>query len=143
MIVLNKVDLIDKEKLNQIKSKFHDDVIILSAVTHYGLNHFLDKTVEILQTAPKITLEVPYLKLVEEKAEELLYNITLDDDNVYSLSGNVIEALFYRTDFSNEASVKRFSYQLRQLKIHERLREFGVKDGDTVKILGYEFEFYD
>ncbi|MGI6787784.1 MAG: GTPase ObgE [Acholeplasmataceae bacterium] len=143
VIVLNKVDLIDKEKLNQIKSKFHDDVIILSAVTHYGLNHFLDKTVEILQTAPKITLEVPYLKLVEEKAEELLYNITLDDDNVYSLSGNVIEALFYRTDFSNEASVKRFSYQLRQLKIHERLREFGVKDGDTVKILGYEFEFYD
>ena len=80
---------------------------------------------------------------VENRKEELIYNITLGDDGIYSLSGSVIEALFYRTDFSNEASVKRFSYQLRQLQIHERLREAGIKNGDTVKILGYEFEFYD
>ncbi len=143
VVVLNKVDLLTEEKINQIKEKFNRDVILLSAITHQGINEFLDKTVSVLKTAPKISLTVEYHKLIEEKPETLLYDITLGDDGLYSLSGSVIEALFYRTDFSNEASVKRFSYQLRQLQIHERLREAGVKNGDTVKILGFEFEFYD
>ncbi|MGI6771148.1 MAG: GTPase ObgE [Acholeplasmataceae bacterium] len=143
VVVLNKIDLLTEEEINKIKAKFNQDVLLLSAVTKKGLSTFLDKTVEVLQMAPKIILEIPYEELIENKKEELIYNITLDDDGIYSLSGSVIEALFYRTDFSNEASVKRFSYQLRQLQIHERLREAGIKNGDTVKILGYEFEFYD
>lgn len=143
VVVLNKIDLLNEEEINKIKAKFNQDVLLLSAVTKKGLSTFLDKTVEVLQMAPKIILEIPYEELIENKKEELIYNITLDDDGIYSLSGSVIEALFYRTDFSNEASVKRFSYQLRQLQIHERLREAGIKNGDTVKILGYEFEFYD
>lgn len=143
VVVLNKIDLLTEEEINKIKAKFNQDVLLLSAVTKKGLSTFLDKTVEVLQMAPKIILEIPYEELIENRKEELIYNITLDDDGIYSLSGSVIEALFYRTDFSNEASVKRFSYQLRQLQIHERLREAGIKNGDTVKILGYEFEFYD
>jgi len=143
VVVLNKIDLLTEEEINKIKAKFNQDVLLLSAVTKKGLSTFLDKTVEVLQMAPKIILEIPYEELIETKKEELIYNITLGDDGIYSLSGSVIEALFYRTDFSNEASVKRFSYQLRQLQIHERLREAGIKNGDTVKILGYEFEFYD
>lgn len=143
VVVLNKIDLLTEEEINKIKAKFNQDVLLLSAVTKKGLSTFLDKTVEVLQMAPKIILEIPYEELIENRKEELIYNITLGDDGIYSLSGSVIEALFYRTDFSNEASVKRFSYQLRQLQIHERLREAGIKNGDTVKILGYEFEFYD
>lgn len=143
VVVLNKIDLLTEAEINKIKAKFNQDVLLLSAVTQNGLETFLDKTVEVLQTAPKITLEISYEELIENKKEELIYNITLGDDGIFSLSGSVIEALFYRTDFSNEASVKRFSYQLRQLQIHERLREAGIKNGDTVKILGYEFEFYD
>lgn len=143
VVVLNKIDLLTEYKLNQVIAKFDNDILLISAVTQTGINEFLDKTVEILKTAPKIKLEIPYEELIENKTEQQLYTITLGDDGIYSLSGNVIEALFYRTDFSNEVSVKRFSYQLRQLQIHERLREAGVKNGDTVKILGYEFEFYD
>ena len=47
------------------------------------------------------------------------------------------------TDFTKDQSVKRFSRILRSLGIDARLRENGVKNGDTVRIFMYEFEFLD
>ena len=32
---------------------------------------------------------------------------------------------------------------IRNLGIEDRLKELGVKEGDTVKILEWEFEWYD
>ena len=32
---------------------------------------------------------------------------------------------------------------MRELGVDAKLRELGVKDGDIVSILGYEFEFID
>ena len=36
-----------------------------------------------------------------------------------------------------------FARKLRLLGVDAKLRELGVKNDDTVLILGYEFEFYD
>ena len=49
----------------------------------------------------------------------------------------------YQTDFTKDQSVKRFSRQMRSLGIDAKLRDLGVKNGDTVKIFDYEFEFVD
>lgn len=47
------------------------------------------------------------------------------------------------TDFSRDESVRRFSRQMRGMGIDEALRQRGAKDGDTVKLMEYEFEFID
>ncbi len=47
------------------------------------------------------------------------------------------------TDFSRDESVRRFARQLRGMGVDEALREKGAKDGDTVKLLDYEFEFIE
>lgn len=143
IVVLNKIDAIDEEVVKQVKAGLPVESIAISAVTRTGIDEFLDKLTETVKSAPEIKIIEEYIYAEELKSDESLYQITLDDDNTYNLSGQVIERMFYRTDFSNEASVKRFAFQLRHLGIHERLRDHGVKDGDTVKILGYEFEFYD
>jgi len=41
---------------------------------------------------------------------------------------------------SNEA-VLRFSGKLRKLGIDDALKEMGAKEGDTIRILDFEFEF--
>ena len=143
VVVLNKIDAVDLKTVEKVKSKLPKDAVIISAVTKENIEVMLDKITEVLKVAPipQISEEYIYSQKIQDTPQ--LFNITLDDDNSYNLTGDVIERMFYRTDFSNEASAKRFAYQLQHLGIHDRLREFGVKDGDTVKILGYEFEFQD
>lgn len=62
---------------------------------------------------------------------------------MFVVSGDAIEKLFKMTDFSRDESVRRFARQLRGMGVDDALREKGAKDGDTVKLLDYEFEFID
>ena len=50
---------------------------------------------------------------------------------------------FQVTDFEKEETVKLFARRIRNLGVDDELRKLGVKHGDTVRILGYEFEFLD
>ena len=47
------------------------------------------------------------------------------------------------TDFKHDQSIKRFARQLRSIGVDRELRERGVKNGDTVRIFDFEFEFID
>ena len=55
----------------------------------------------------------------------------------------MIKKLFDKTDFNNDPSIRRFAKQIRDLGVDAALREKGVQNGDTVRILDYEFEFFD
>ena len=55
----------------------------------------------------------------------------------------MIKKYFDITDFNQEENVKLFARRIRNLGVDEKLRKLGVKHGDTVRILGYEFEFFD
>lgn len=141
LILLTKCDLVDENKIKEIKKTF-PNAIFVSALTAWNLDSLLNQLVKTLKELPPIKL-IPEIKIYDEPIlNEKLYDIKLIDD-AYVLIGDVIEKLFYRTDFSNDASVKRFSYQLRSLGVDEQLRKLGVRNGDTIRILNYEFEFYD
>ena len=47
------------------------------------------------------------------------------------------------TDFTSDTSVARFARQLRGYGLDDELRKLGVKNGDTVRIFEFEFEFID
>ena len=74
---------------------------------------------------------------------ETLFEIKLADNQVYEVTGDRLKKIFDMTDFSKDQSLKRFSRQLRALGVDLALRERGVKNGDTVSIFGYEFDFID
>ena len=40
-------------------------------------------------------------------------------------------------------SVRKFARQMRGMGIDDALREHGAKDGDTVRLLEFEFEFLE
>ena len=45
------------------------------------------------------------------------------------------------TKFNTDESVNRFANKLRKMGIDDKLSELGAEEGDTVKILDYEFEY--
>jgi GTP-binding protein len=71
------------------------------------------------------------------------FEINRDSDGSYVVTGDIIERLFKMTNFDNHESVRRFSKMLRKYGVDHALREKGVKNGEIVRILKYEFEFID
>ena len=47
------------------------------------------------------------------------------------------------TDFNFDQSVRKFARQMRGMGVDDALRERGAKDGDTVRLLEFEFEFLE
>jgi GTP-binding protein len=77
------------------------------------------------------------------KDEKPSFTISRDSDGAFILSGEKVEKLFKMTDFSRDESVRRFARQLRKMGVDDALRERGAKDGDTVRLLEFEFEFIE
>ena len=151
LIVANKMDMPESEEnLRLFKEKMTDDIEIfaISAVTRKGLDKLLFKIADLIDTTP----EFPLSELEEESENSVLYKheseasdfaISRDDDGAYVLTGYTIERLFKMTDFNFDQSIRKFARQMRGMGIDDALRERGAKNGDVVRILGFEFEFQD
>lgn len=152
IIVANKMDMPDSEEnLKVFKEKVGPDMKVfpISAISRQGLQELLFAVADLLEVAPEFPLE----ELVEEETETSVmykyqakqedFTISRDDDGAFVLAGGSLERLFKMTDFSREDSIRRFSRQLRGMGIDDALRQRGAKDGDTVRLLKFEFEFIE
>ncbi|WP_391116172.1 GTPase ObgE [Psychrobacillus sp. L3] len=152
LIVANKMDMPESEEnLKAFREKIGTDVKIfsISAISRQGVQDLLFAIADLLEDAPEYPLE----DLVEEETETSVmykyeakkddFTISRDDDGSFILAGGTVERLFKMTDFSREDSIRRFSRQLRGMGIDEALRLRGAKDGDTVRLLEFEFEFIE
>ncbi|MEK4494984.1 GTPase ObgE [Ureibacillus sp. FSL W8-0352] len=151
IVVANKMDMPGaEENLVEFKKKIGDVIKVfpISAISRKGLKPLLHEIADLLEVTPHFELhdiveESDATVLYKHEAKEQEFEITRDDDGAYVLSGYTIERLFKMTDFSRDESIRRFARQLRHLGVDDALRERGAKDGDTVRILDYEFEFVE
>lgn len=152
IIVANKMDMPDAEgNLEKFKEQLEEDYPIfpISALTRQGLRDLLFAVADKLEETPEFPLAHEeedtgvHRVLYKHEADQTEFVITRDPAGVFVVSGDAIEKLFKMTDFSRDESVRRFARQLRGMGVDDALREKGAKDGDTVKLLDYEFEFID
>ncbi|WP_062355502.1 GTPase ObgE [Bacillus kwashiorkori] len=150
IIAANKMDMPDAaENLQKFKEKLQEDIPIypISAATRQGIRELLFAIADLLEETPSFLLsheeEEEFRVVYKHEKEEVPFTITRDPDGAFVLSGEKIERLFKMTDFSRDESVRRFARQLRSMGVDDALRERGAKDGDTVRLMEYEFEFID
>lgn len=142
IIVVNKQDLLDEADIKAIQKVFTTKVYFISAATNQGLKPVLDAVLEAISTVPNVVIQ-DGVKEYTYVAPTSSFDIVLGDDNVYEVRGEQVEKLLLMTDFGKELAVKRFSRQLKALGVDEALRAKGLQDGDTVRILTYEFEYQE
>ncbi|WP_345239894.1 GTPase ObgE [Pontibacillus salipaludis] len=149
IILASKMDMPEsEEKLEEFKSQLEQDIPIypVSSITRGGLKEALFAIADILETIPKDDTPV---EDVEERVvyrfekEETPFEITRESDGAFVLKGPKIEKLFKMTNFDRDESVSRFSRQLRTMGVDDALRKRGAKDGDTIRLLDFEFEFVE
>lgn len=150
LIVANKMDMPGAEdNLELFKEQLGDqevDIYPISTVTRDGLDELLYAVADKLDQMPKQEEELEEVDervLYKFEKEEAPFKVTRADDGAYVLYGEKIESLFRRTDFSRDQSINRFARQMRSMGVDEALRKRGAKDGDTVRLMDYEFEFVD
>lgn len=144
IILANKMDMPSSiENLKEFKKKVKCEVFEISALTGQGLDKVVDKISEMLKTISKKTL------YEDEKIEShILYKFEREkpftitkENNTWVIRGKEIEKILKMTKFQTEESVNRFANKLRRLGIDDELRKKGAIDGDSIRILDFEFEY--
>lgn len=147
IVIANKMDLDGATtNLEEFKKKYPNiKVYPISAMQNEGLNPVIHELADMLDKIAKKPL------YEEEKFEshvlykfrkEQPFTITKDNDT-WVIRGDEIEKIFKLTKFTTEEAFLRFSRKLRKLGIDDKLKELGAKDGDSIRILDYEFEYQE
>lgn len=145
IIIANKMDGENaRENLEEFKKKINNkDIFEVTALINDGLD-------EVINKLAVLTKEIDDQELYSEDVIEshVLYKFKkekpftiIKDKDVYVIKGDTVEKLFRMTNFNTEESYERFSNKLRRMGIDEELEKMGIKEGDTVRIFDFEFEW--
>lgn len=143
IIVANKMDAPDAVKnLEDFKTKVKDEVIEVTALNGKGLDKLVYKIADLLDKLPKEEFKDDNFEshVVYKFEEEVPFTITKEDD-AWIIKGEKPEKLLLMSRFDTDEAIVRFASKLRRLGVDDELRSLGAEEGDTVKILDYEFEF--
>ncbi len=147
IIVANKTDIAQDDNgikaLEQLAKKEKLEFFKISAATGEGLRELFNHVSEVLKTLPKEELiEYDERKVYTLKEENEGFEVEVKDGE-YIVSGPAVEKLMGRINIGDNESMAYFQRNLENLGINAKLRELGIKEGDTVKILDWEFEWYN
>lgn len=145
IIIANKMDGEQaKENLEEFKKKIKSkDIFESSALIGEGLDKIIDKLsfmVEEIEERPLYEDDVIESHVLYKFKKERPFTIT-KEENVFVIRGKEIEKLFRMTNFNTEEAYERFSNKLRKVGVDDELIKNGIKEGDTVRILDFEFEW--
>ena len=144
IIVANKIDVMQNEdnykKLEELAKKENLEIYKISAVTGEGIDRLMNRVSEVLKQLPKedlIDVEERMIYTLENKNE---FDIIKDGED-FVVSGPAVDRLMGRVNIQDNESMYYFQKCIRELGIEEKLRQMGVKEGDTVRILDWHFEW--
>jgi len=142
LVVANKMDIPGSaEKFEKLQEELGEKVLGISAVTGTGIDDLVEKTFALLKSIPEeeIVGEEPVVRRFEEE-KPFAINIV---NGVFEVSGKRIEKLLVMTNFNSDEGLQRFQWIIEKMGLEEALREKGIKEGDTVKIMDLEFDYSD
>lgn len=150
IIALNKIEILsDDETLEKFKREVDTDskIMQISAVTGQGIDELLYEIADTLdnyEEQEEVEIDDSDIRVVyKHEKDRDQFEISRDIDGTFVVSGEGIERLFMMTDFSRDSAVRRFARQMRSMGIDDALRKRGIKTGEIVRIMDFEFEFVE
>ena len=145
IVIANKMDMPDAaENLIKFKKNLPNvEVFEMSGITGEGIDKVVNKLADILDTIPKEALIDESKKdshVVYKFKKDLPFTIERQG-NEFIVRGAEVEKILRMTKFQTDESVMRFANKLKKLGVDDKLREMGANEGDTVRILDFEFEY--
>ena len=153
VIAANKMDCLDPEEAQAVLARLREayepkgfSVYPISAATGEGLRELLLAVGSLLQSIPKNTEQFRQEYFPEEELiyEDLPFTVVREegDPPVYVTEGPKIEKMLGYTNLDSEKGFAFFQRFLREGGILTELEKAGIREGDTVRMYGFDFEYY-
>ena len=151
VIAANKMDLIYEESekeevLNKLRALNENvKVFPISAATGSGVKELLHYVNDLLlQLGSDVTVfESEYNVYDIDIDEPEAFTVEKIDDETYSVEGPRIERMLGYTNLESEKGFLFFQNFMKEQGILDELKRLGISEGDTVRIYGHEFDFYE
>ena len=151
VIAANKIDCIygNDDPIKRLKDEFEPKgirVFPISAVTGQGIRELLFAVKEILDETGREMVVFKQEFFPEDILirEELPFTIERlpEDPHIFVTEGPKIEKMLGYTNLDSEKGFAFFQKFLKEGGILEALEAAGIKDGDTVRMYGFDFDYY-
>ncbi len=142
--IANKADIATEEDIQRFRD-FCDEqgfeLFVISAATRQGLNDLVQTVYNELQKLPPVTIYEPEYVAPSTEIDGNAFRIFRTDDGAFNIDATWLVDLLNTTDIDDYSSLQYFQRRLRDSGIIDKLEEMGVKEGDTIRIEDFEFEF--
>lgn len=151
VIAANKIDAMTPEDrdfvIDMLREEFEPQgmkVFPISAVSGQGLKELLWYVNDLLKELPEEPVEFEqefFLDLQQDEEWESI-EVEMEEPGVYSVKGPKVERMLGYTNLESEKGFDFFQRFMKDNGVLKRLEELGIEEGDTVKVFGWEFDYY-
>lgn len=152
VIAANKIDAIwdiENDPIERIRLEFEPKgirVFPISAVSGQGLKELLYHVKGLLDTMDDKTVVFEQEFFPEDMMirENLPYTVeqSEEDEHIFIVEGPKIEKMLGYTNLDSEKGFLFFQKFLKDSGILEDLEKAGIQEGDTVRMYGFDFDYY-
>ena len=152
VIAANKIDAIysgDEDPVEKLRQEFEPQgirVFGISAVSGKGLKELLYYVKQLLDSIDKepVVFEQEFFPEDMMIRENLPYTVeqSEEDEHIFIVEGPKIEKMLGYTNLDSEKGFLFFQKFLNDSGILEDLEKAGIQEGDTVRMYGFDFDYY-
>ena len=154
VIAANKIDCIytedgEESPVDKLKAEFEPkgiQVYPISAVSGQGVRELLFHVKELLDSCPQepVVFEQEFFPEDMLIGENLPYTVeqSPEDPTIFVVEGPKIEKMLGYTNLDSEKGFAFFQKFLKEGGILEELEKAGIQEGDTVRMYGFDFDYY-
>lgn len=157
IIAANKMDMPEaaeqlelfKEQLAERNDGVQHVIVPISTLTKEGVQELIYKAMDLLESLPEETVvedvkenEERKVYKYEKKRDEMTFQIHREDE-IFVIESESIERYMKRINLTSYDAVMKFANLMRRIGVDAELRKAGAKDGDTIRIGYYTFEFFE
>ncbi len=152
IIAANKTDAIyddgsGEDPVERIRAAYEPKgikVMPVSAATGEGMKELLRAVLELLKTTdPQPLVYEKEYDINAHRFEELPVSIYKESGHVYVVEGPRIDRMLGYTNLEDEKGFRFFQNYMKEQKIIDELKKLGLAEGDTVRVGGLEFDYYE
>ena len=147
IIVCSKMDA---EGAEERKREFDEKTGLpsfgISALTDMGVEEVMDKTYELIQKTPEFSLKGEKeggIKIYDAHKDLTARNFIIEHpkDDLWIISGEKLLNRYAMINVSTDEGVAQLISFLNKIGVDEALRQRGAKDGDTVQVGDFAFDY--
>ncbi len=146
IILANKADALDKEAVDtEAFERFVRDsgweLLYVSAATGEGLDEMIKLVAQRLEALPPLRVYDAEIIAEDELVSGGKETVIKRQNDTYFVEGEWLYNLMGQINFSDYESLNYFQNVLKKSGVFEALEAKGCKDGDTVSIYDFEFDY--